>query len=286
MPTGSDTFVLRSTLTSPFGRKVRMAAEVLGLMDRIALVPADPRDENDTLRRQNPLGKMPCLIAADGTPIYDSGVIIEYLDQIAGGGRLLPAGGRARIEALTLARLADGITEAAILVVYEGRFRDPGTQSERWLAYQRGKILRALAAFEAAPPDAAKTDIVAIGLACALGYLDWRQPVDWRPQFPKLVAWLDAFAQHEPAFDAPRAPNLKAVRCPAHRRHARRTALLDGAAVEAEAQAAARRLRRACACVRPARALSRSPTGATTRPRTPPRRCCSRCMPGSASSIA
>ena len=71
--------MLRSTLTSPFGRKVRMAIEVLGLGDRITLVPADPLDENDTLRQQNPLGKMPCLVLSDGTSIYDSGVIIEYL---------------------------------------------------------------------------------------------------------------------------------------------------------------------------------------------------------------
>ncbi|MBI3704210.1 MAG: glutathione S-transferase N-terminal domain-containing protein [Rhizobiales bacterium] len=201
-----EQLVLRSTLTSPFGRKVRMAAEVLGRMDRIALVPADPRDESDTLRRQNPLGKMPCLLLADGTPIYDSGVIMEYLDQLAGGGKLLPAGGLARIKTLTLARLADGITEAAILVVYEDRFREPGQQSERWLMHQRGKIMRALAAFEAAPPEASKTDIVAIGLSCALGYLDWRQAVNWRAQFPKLVAWLDAFAKREPAFNATARP--------------------------------------------------------------------------------
>jgi len=206
MSNGSVKFILRSTATSPFGRKVRMAAEVLGLMDRITLVPANPLDEADTLRKQNPLGKIPCLIAADGTPIYDSGVIIEYLDQIAGGARLIPAGGRARIEALTRARLADGITEAAILVVYEGRFRDPGAQSERWLTQQRGKILRALAAFEAAPPDPAKTDIVAIGLACALGYLDWRQPVEWRSGHPRLVKWLAEFAKYEPTFERTRAP--------------------------------------------------------------------------------
>ena len=202
-----EQFVLRSTLTSPFGRKAHMAAEVLGMMDRITLVPANPQDEADTLRQQNPLGKMPCLIAADGSAIYDSGVIIEYLDQLAGGAKLLPAGGLARIKALTLARLADGITEAAILVIYEGRFRDPGTQSERWLSYQRGKILRALAAFEAAPPDPAKTDIVAIGLACALGYLDWRKPVEWRADHPRLVKWLADFAQREPAFERTRRPS-------------------------------------------------------------------------------
>ena len=91
-------------------------------------------------------------------------------------------------------------------MVYEGRFRDPGTQSERWLTHQRGKILRALSAFEAAPPDPAKTYIVAIGLACALSYLDWRQPVEWRSEHLRLVKWLAAFAQHEPAFERTRAP--------------------------------------------------------------------------------
>jgi glutathione S-transferase len=207
MASDPDNFVLRSTPTSPFGRKARIAAEVLGLSSRITLVPADPLDANDTLRAQNPLGKMPCLVMADGAAIYDSGVIIEFLQTVAGGEQLLPAGGLARIKALTLARLADGITEAAILVVYETRFRDPGMQSDRWLAHQRGKIMRALAAFEASPPDPAKTDIVAIGLACALGYLDWRKGVDWRPTYPKLVAWFAGFAKHEPAFEHTRAPN-------------------------------------------------------------------------------
>ena len=91
--------------------------------------------------------------------------------------------------------------DAALLVVYEDRFRDPGTYSERFLKLQRGKITRGLAAFEAAPPDPNKTDIVTIGLSCALGYLDRRQPVDWRPAYPGLVSWLDAFRQHEPSFD-------------------------------------------------------------------------------------
>ncbi len=197
--------VLRSTLTSPFGRKVRMAAIILKIADRIALQPGDPRDENDTLRRQNPLGKMPCLLLEDGTPVYDSGVILEYFDQLAGGGKLMPPGGLERIKALTRARLADGITEAAILIVYEGRFREPQQASAVWLEHQRGKILRALAEFASTPPDPGKSDVVSIGLACALGYLDWRKPVDWRPQFPKLSAWLDAFAAHEPAFNATRA---------------------------------------------------------------------------------
>src|SRR5690349_20667273 len=118
-----EKFVLRSTPTSPFGRKVRMAVETLGLSNRVTVAPADPLDENDTLRQQNPLGKMPCLILADGSTIYDSGIIIEYLQDVARTDRLLPLQGRERFQALTLSRLADGIMDASILVVYETRFR-------------------------------------------------------------------------------------------------------------------------------------------------------------------
>ena len=138
-------FVLRSTLTSPFGRKVRMALEVLGLADRVTVVPANPLDENDTLRQQNPLGKMPCLVCPDGSTVYDSGVIIEYLQELSGGKRLLPVRRSARYKALTRARLADGIMDASILVVYDSRFRPGEAPSEKWLAHQRGKINRVLA---------------------------------------------------------------------------------------------------------------------------------------------
>jgi len=206
MASSPETFVLRTSLTSPFGRKVRMAIDALGLSDRVTLVPADPRDENDTLRRQNPLGKMPCLVRADGSAIYDSGVIIEFLTDVAGSDRLLPPRGDARFRALTLSRLADGILDASILVIYDSRFRPGEPPAERWLAHQRGKITRGLAAFEKAPPDPTKTDIVTIGLSCALGYLDWRKQVDWRAAYPGLVEWLSRFSAHEPAFERTRAP--------------------------------------------------------------------------------
>jgi glutathione S-transferase len=201
-----DMFVLRSTLTSPFGRKVRMAADVLGLADRITIVPADTLNEADTLRQQNPLGKMPCLLLPDGEMIYDSGVIIEFLQEAAGKDQLIPSNGRARFRALTLAKLADGITDAALLMVYEGRFRDPGMHSQRWLAHQRGKVERTLAAFEHSLPASDKTDVVGISLACALGYLDWRKPVEWREPYPLLVQWLADFSAHEPAYERSRAP--------------------------------------------------------------------------------
>jgi glutathione S-transferase len=183
-----------------------MAIDVLGLGDRVTIVPANTLDENDTLRLQNPLGKLPCLLLADGTALYDSTVIIEFLQEIAASSRLVPLRGLDRYKTLTLATLADGITDAALLMVYEGRFRDATSHSERWLAHQRGKVTRALAAFEAHPPDPAKTDLVAISLACAFGYIDWRQPLEWRPAHPRLVAWLDAFTQHEPAYARTRAP--------------------------------------------------------------------------------
>ena len=203
---GKPIWVLRSTLTSPFGRKVRMAAAVLGMSDRYRLEPADTLNESDSLRAQNPLGKLPCLLLADGTALYDSRVIIEFLQDEAGTDRLVPKGGLVRYTTLTRATLADGITDAALLMVYEGRFRDPAMHSQRWLAHQRGKIMRALAVLESGPPDPRRTDVAAIALSCALAYLDWRKPVEWRPAHPRLAQWLADFAAAEPAFDATRAP--------------------------------------------------------------------------------
>src|SRR5262249_38374952 len=129
----AENFVLRSTPTSPFGRKVRMAIETLGMSARISVIPADPLDENDTLRKQNPLGKMPCLVLPDESTIYDSGIIIEYLQDVAGTDRLLPVRGRERYRTLTLSRLADGIMDASVLIVYETRFRRELPHSPRWL---------------------------------------------------------------------------------------------------------------------------------------------------------
>lgn len=192
---------LRTTSTSPFGRKVRIAAQILDLDDRIRIRPADTLDASDDLRQQNPLGKMPCLTIA-GEAFYDSGVILELLDMVAGGDRLLPAATQplARVRALTAARLADGIAEAALLMVYEDRFRSSAQRSTRWLDHQRGKVLRGLAAFEQSPPPDDRADLVSIGLACALGYLDWRQPVDWRADHPRLSRWLGDFEKAVPQY--------------------------------------------------------------------------------------
>lgn len=175
-----------------------MAAEVLGLCDRIEVIAADTRDVTDDLRQQNPLGKIPCLMTG-GETLYDSRVILEYLDTVAGGGRIIPREGRARFRCLTLSCLGDGVTDAALLMVYEGRFREEAKISDQWLDHQRGKIERGLSTLAATPPDPGRTDAASISLACALGYLDWRAPVSWRDRWPALADWLDRFAAAEPA---------------------------------------------------------------------------------------
>jgi glutathione S-transferase len=195
--------ILRSAPPSPFGRKVKIAADLLGLHDAIDVVAADTTDPSDSLREQNPLGKIPVLILTDGTTLYDSRVIVEYLDACAGGDRLIPAVPEQRWRVLTAAALADGINEAALLQVYEKRVRAPELWSQVWLERQAEKVARGLAAFAAAPPCGPR-DISHIGLACALGYLDLRFAGAWRAEYPTLVAWLDAFAADVPAFAATR----------------------------------------------------------------------------------
>lgn len=195
--------ILRSSPTSPFGRKIKITIAELGLESRIEIVPADTNDPAESLRRQNPLGKVPTLVFEDGTTLFDSRVIAEYLDHLAGGGRLFPAG-EARFAQLRLLALADGICDAALLQVYELRLRTAEMRSAAWTENQVGKVARALASLEAAPPVYDRPRIGEIALACALGYLDLRFEGTWRASHPALVAWLDGFAAKVPAFEATR----------------------------------------------------------------------------------
>lgn len=192
--------LLRCSLTSPFGRKVQVAAHHLGLIDRIEFVAADTLDPADPLRQDNPLGKMPVMILDDGRRIYDSRVILEHLDHLAGGGRILPADWDERLACLTLQALADGILDASLLVLYEER-RPEAERSPAWLERQRGKIRRGLAALDATPPHLL-VDAGTITVACMLNQLDRRKPLEWRGDHPALLAWFAAFAQATPAFTA------------------------------------------------------------------------------------
>jgi glutathione S-transferase len=197
--------ILRSSPASPFGRKVRIAISLLGFDGQTKVEPADPTDSSDSLRRQNPLGKIPVLIDEDGTAYYDSRVILEFLDERAGGGKIVPRDPRRRLAALRLQALCDGILDASILTVYEGRWRASERHEQKWLDHQAGKVARGLAALESAPPalDGAPQALPSVGqvaLACALGYRDFRFSESWRIDHPRLVAWLDNFAARVPAF--------------------------------------------------------------------------------------
>ncbi len=195
--------ILRNSAPSPFGRKINIAASVLGLASEITIQPADAMDTADTLRQQNPVGKIPALILEDGITLFDSRVILEYLDHRAGGGKIIPTEPNARFSALRLQALCDGITDASLLVLYEGRFRPAERHEPKWLDHQNGKIDRGFAALEAAPPPIdAVPNVGQIALACLLGHRDLRFKGSWRAGNPKLVAWHDRFAAQIPAFNA------------------------------------------------------------------------------------
>jgi glutathione S-transferase len=195
--------ILRSSPASPFARKIRMAAMILGLDGRIEVEPADTVNPSDTVRAQNPLGKIPALVLDDGLVLFDSRVILEYLDHLAGGGRIIPAEPAARFAALRLQALADGIMDAGILLVYEGRWRDAAKHEAKWVEHQAGKVARALASLEAAPPGRDTPPTVGqIALACALAYQDFRFHGTWRKDHPRLVKYLEDFAAAVPAFAA------------------------------------------------------------------------------------
>jgi glutathione S-transferase len=149
---------------------------------------------------------VPVLLLDDGGTLFDSPVILEYLDMLAGG-KIIPAEKKARFEALRLQALADGILDASILLVYEGRYRAKEKHEQKWLDLQSGKVARGMAELEAKPPGLGTPPTVGeITLACALGYGDFRFEGRWRKDYPKLVAWLDKFAAQVPAFDATKPP--------------------------------------------------------------------------------
>ena len=198
---------VRTSFGSPFGRKARIAVSVLGLDGKVKVESATTTDPSDPLRQQNPLGKIPVLVLDDGSAIYDSPVILEYLDHLAGGGKILPKDFNARLETLKLQALADGIMDASILIVYEGRYRPAEKHEQKWLDLQQGKIDRGLASLEAAPPGLdTPPNAGQITVACALGYREFRFPGTLRKSCPKLAGWLDSFAAHVPAFEATKPP--------------------------------------------------------------------------------
>lgn len=188
---------LYHSLTSPYVRKVMILLHETAQLDAVELVPATgtPVDPGSMPLAQNPLGKIPALERPDGPALYDSRVICRYLDHRAGG-RLYPAPPRLW-ESLTLEATADGILDAAILMVYESRVRPDNLRFEAWVEGQWAKISRAIDAVEARWVShlSGPLDIGQIAVACALGYLDFRHgDRDWRNAHPGLAAWYSGFA--------------------------------------------------------------------------------------------
>ncbi len=188
---------LYSSPTSPYVRKVIVVARECGLIDRIDLVPSagNPLDPGTNPVGLNPLGKIPALERAEGPALYDSRVICRYLSGLAGGA-LYPAGA-AEWDALTLEATADGILDAALLMVYEERMRPEELRFAPWVEGQWAKVERALDTLETRwiAHLRGPLDIGQIATGCALGYLDFRHSArGWRDTRPSLVAWFDAFA--------------------------------------------------------------------------------------------
>jgi len=181
--------------TSPFVRKVMVAAHEKGLADRIELTSPETMTTGE-LRADNPLEKVPCLVDDDGRALYDSHVIVDYLDSIGSGPALTPAEPRARVAVLLRHALADGLMDSAVAGVGEMR-RPEGLMWPDNLKRQKGKVTRALDAMEAQADGMGDTlDLGTLSVGCALGYVDFRYgDLKWREGRPKLAAWYEAFAK-------------------------------------------------------------------------------------------
>ena len=196
--------------TSPYARKVRLAADHLGLTDRIKLVPATttPIAEDAALAQVAPLGKIPALLLDDGSALFDSRVILEYLDHIGGGALLPPADDPGHWPALRIQATADGLLDAALLMRYEVALRPDDKLWREWRDGQARKVERALTALEdEASGLSTGAALSQICIACALGYLDFRFPeIVWRPRFPALAAFFtDYSARPAMGWTAPQA---------------------------------------------------------------------------------
>ena len=177
---------------SPFARKVRVLALEKGHADRIALEPATPY-QDDAVRVLNPLNKVPTLITDEGEVIYDSAVICDYLDGLAGP-RLIPDAQPERHRALTLEAAADGMGDAALLVVRE-RMRPDSEHRQDLFDRQLKSINAALTLFDSAGFSTERFDIGEIAVAVQLGYLDARKVADWRDGRPALAAWFEVVSK-------------------------------------------------------------------------------------------
>jgi glutathione S-transferase len=178
---------------SPFARKVRIAAIELGLIDRIEFVPATvvPGQPNDDYSRLTPLKKLPALILDNGEVVLDSYVIVEYLDELAGGGKLIPSSGPDRWKVKRDHSLLQGMLDSMLLCRYEKMVRPQGLQWQAWYDDHWNRAWSGMARFDKQADVLSRPlDIAQIALTCVLGYADFRfSDCGWRKAYPKLDAF-------------------------------------------------------------------------------------------------
>ncbi len=182
---------LLGSLTSPYVRKVRvvMAEKKLDFQLELEAVW-----DNDNILRSNPLGKVPCLVMEGGEAVFDSRVIVEYLDTLSPVGKLIPPSGRERIEVRTWEALADGLLDASLLARMEAHWkhRTEAQRSQAWIDRQMSRVDAALKSMSQGLGDKPwccgnHFTLADIAVGCALGYLDFRfAHIDWRGAHPNL----------------------------------------------------------------------------------------------------
>ncbi|MFZ6649019.1 glutathione S-transferase family protein [Undibacterium sp. TJN25] len=194
---------LIGSLTSPYVRKVRIVMAEKKLDHTLLL--EDVWAPDSTIQQSNPLGKVPCLLMEDGLVMYDSRVIVEYLDTLTPVGKLIPANGRERAEVKCWEALADGIMDAAILIRLEKNQRTEALQSASWMDRQMKKVSAGLKAMSEGLGESPfctgnHLTLADISVACAVGWLSFRFPeIDWRGDYPNLAKLFDKLSER-PSF--------------------------------------------------------------------------------------
>ena len=197
---------LIGALTSPYVRKVRIVMAEKRLDYQLELEDVWNRD---TILKSNPLGKVPCLVMEGGEAVFDSRVIVEYVDTLSPVGRLIPERGRERTEVRTWEALADGVLDALILARLEQTWagRSEAQRSAAWVSRQMDKVHASLAAMSQGLGDKPFCSGIHFSLAdiatgCAFGYLDFRfAHIDWRSQYPNLEKLDAKLAQRQSFID-------------------------------------------------------------------------------------
>jgi len=208
---------LIASLASPFARKVRIVMSEKKVDFELVLV--DVWEPDSSISQYNPLGKVPCLIMEDGGAMFDSRVIVEYLDTLTPVGKLIPQGGRERAEVKCWEALADGLLDAAVLMRLEETQRPPEQRTATWVDRQSGKVRGAIRAMALGLGDhpyctGNHFTLADVAVGCALLWLDFRFPqIDWRNDQPKLARLVDKISER-PSFrdtrpDAPAPSNQR-----------------------------------------------------------------------------